>query len=98
MSWAAHRETTRVEDLAYCLLGIFDVNIPLLYGEGRKAFLRSQEILRVSHDQSLFAWVLRSTIEEIHPRREEAAEHHRRFCMLLEHTTGAKNLHIILIF
>jgi hypothetical protein len=34
MSWAAGRETTRIEDLAYCLLGIFDVNMPLLYGEG----------------------------------------------------------------
>src|ERR1700761_6199459 len=36
MSWAANRETTRVEDMAYCLLGIFDVNIQLLYGEGKK--------------------------------------------------------------
>jgi hypothetical protein len=33
MSWAAHRETTRVEDIAYCLVGIFDVAMPLLYGE-----------------------------------------------------------------
>ena len=32
MSWAAERETTRMEDTAYCLLGIFDVNMPLLYG------------------------------------------------------------------
>ena len=57
MSWAAHRVTTRIEDRAYCLLGIFDVNIPLLYGEGKKAFTRlQQEILRSSHDESLFAW------------------------------------------
>jgi hypothetical protein len=42
MSWAADRETTRIEDLAYCLLGIFGVNMPLLYGEGKKAFLRLQ--------------------------------------------------------
>jgi hypothetical protein len=57
MSWAANRQTTRLEDIAYCLLGLFDVNIPLLYGEGEKAFLRLQEeILRVSDDQSLFAW------------------------------------------
>jgi hypothetical protein len=40
MSWAANRNTTRVEDAAYCLLGIFGVNMPLLYGEGEKAFLR----------------------------------------------------------
>ena len=42
MSWASERETTRKEDLAYCLLGIFGVNMPLLYGEGSKAFLRLQ--------------------------------------------------------
>ena len=57
MSWAAHRDTTRIEDKAYCLLGIFDVNMPLLYGEGKKAFVRLQEeILRSSHDETLFCW------------------------------------------
>ncbi|WYZ35510.1 hypothetical protein EsH8_X_000157 [Colletotrichum jinshuiense] len=57
MSWAARRETTRVEDMAYCLLGIFDVNMPLIYGEGKKAFRRLQEvILREIDDQSIFAW------------------------------------------
>ena len=39
MSWASRRVTTRDEDIAYCLLGIFDVNMPLLYGEGEKAFI-----------------------------------------------------------
>ena len=34
MSWAAHRKASRIEDGAYCLLGIFDINIPLIYGEG----------------------------------------------------------------
>jgi hypothetical protein len=57
MSWAAHRNTTRLEDRAYSLLGIFNVNMPLLYGEGRKAFTRLQEeILRTSDDESIFAW------------------------------------------
>lgn len=57
MSWAAKRVTTRLEDMAYCLLGIFDVNMPLLYGEGEKAFVRLQEeIMKDSEDQSLFAW------------------------------------------
>jgi hypothetical protein len=37
MSWAVHRETTRGEDKAYSLLGLFDVNMPLLYGEGEPA-------------------------------------------------------------
>ncbi|KAI0458839.1 heterokaryon incompatibility protein-domain-containing protein [Xylaria acuta] len=57
MSWAAKRDTTRVEDQAYSLMGIFCVNMPLIYGEGKNAFLRlQQEIMRVSDDQSLFAW------------------------------------------
>ena len=41
MSWASRRVTTRDEDIAYCLLGIFDVNMPLIYGEGEKAFIVS---------------------------------------------------------
>ena len=57
MSWAAGRETTRPEDLAYCLLGIFDINMPMLYGEGEKAFIRLQEeIIKEYDDQSIFAW------------------------------------------
>ncbi|KAK2601949.1 hypothetical protein QQS21_004462 [Conoideocrella luteorostrata] len=57
MSWASDRKTTRTEDLAYCLMGIFGVSMPLLYGEGEKAFTRLQEeIIRISDDHSLFAW------------------------------------------
>ncbi|KAN0089550.1 hypothetical protein V8E51_019810 [Hyaloscypha variabilis] len=58
MSWASKRATTRSEDLAYCLLGLFDVNMPLLYGEGSKrAFKRLQEtIIQKSDDHSLLAW------------------------------------------
>jgi hypothetical protein len=56
MSWSATRETTRLEDQAYCLLGLFDVNMPLLYGEGKKAFLRLQEeIIKKSDSQSILA-------------------------------------------
>jgi hypothetical protein len=42
MSWAAGRATKRKEDIAYCLLGIFSVNMPMIYGEGDKAFRRSK--------------------------------------------------------
>ncbi|KAI6145888.1 heterokaryon incompatibility protein-domain-containing protein, partial [Pisolithus tinctorius] len=57
MSWAARRKTTRVEDRAYSLMGLFGVNMPMLYGEGEKAFQRLQlEIIRVSSDHSIFAW------------------------------------------
>lgn len=58
MSWAATRRITRAGDVAYCLLGIFDVNMPLIYGEGAKAFQRLQETLCTTYpmDPSLFAW------------------------------------------
>ena len=57
MSWAANRTTTRVEDRAYSLMGLLGVNMPMLYGEGKKAFHRLQlEIIRTSNDQSIFAW------------------------------------------
>ncbi|KAK4462641.1 heterokaryon incompatibility protein-domain-containing protein, partial [Cladorrhinum samala] len=57
MSWASGRQTTRVEDRAYCLLGLFDITMPLLYGEGEKAFQRLQhEIMRTSDDCTILAW------------------------------------------
>ncbi|THU95437.1 HET-domain-containing protein [Dendrothele bispora CBS 962.96] len=59
MSWAAFRETTRPEDQAYSLMGIFGVNMPPIYGEGGpKAFMRlQQEIIKISDDRSIFAWM-----------------------------------------
>ena len=63
MSWVSRRQTSRLEDMAYCLLGIFDINMPLLYGEGRKAFLRLElEILKNSDDESIFAWTSTSSL------------------------------------
>lgn len=57
MYWAAGRTTTVVEDQAYSLMGLFDVNMPLIYGEGDKAFMRLQEeIIQRSTDQTIFAW------------------------------------------
>lgn len=66
MSWAASRKTTREEDLAYCLIGIFNVNMFMLYGEGgKRAFVRLQEeIMRSSEDQSLFAWISAGSAED----------------------------------
>jgi hypothetical protein len=57
MSWASRRETTRKEDEAYCLLGIFDVSLPMSYGIKERAFLQLQEeIIKLSDDHSIFAW------------------------------------------
>ncbi|GAP89462.1 putative het domain-containing protein [Rosellinia necatrix] len=59
MDWASCRKTTRPEDIAYCLLGIFGVNMPPLYGEGGRAFLRLQkEIIHNTYDHSIFSWGL----------------------------------------
>ena len=58
MSWAAQRQTTRPEDRAYALMGLFSVNLPIFYGEGEQsAFFRLQtEIFRASGDHSIFGW------------------------------------------
>jgi hypothetical protein len=75
MSWAAGRKTTRAEDLAYCLMGLFDINMPLLYGEGaQKAFIRLQtEIMARTTDESIFAW------------RYHETDRRRHFGLLAEH-------------
>lgn len=57
MSWMSKRITTRIEDMAYAMLGIFDINMPLLYGEGNRAFVRLQEeIIKTTDDQTIFCW------------------------------------------
>lgn len=57
LSWAATRRASRVEDEAYCLLGILGVHMPMLYGEGNHAFRRLQEeVIKQSDDQTIFAW------------------------------------------
>lgn len=68
MFWASRRQTTRVEDMAYCLLGLFSVNMPLMYGEGKDAFIRLQKkIIKMYDDQSIFAWSLPA--EEVNPHQ-----------------------------
>ena len=57
ISWAANRQTTRPEDISYCLLGILGVHMPLLYGEGTRAFSRLQEeLMKSGTDPTIFAW------------------------------------------
>ncbi|KAL3252186.1 hypothetical protein ABHI18_010220 [Aspergillus niger] len=62
MFWASKRVTKREEDIAYCLLGIFDVTMPMIYGEGGdRAFTRLQrKIMRNSRDESILAWGISS--------------------------------------
>jgi tetratricopeptide (TPR) repeat protein len=64
LSWAARRETSVEEDAAYCLLGIFDIHMPLIYGEGQqKALDRLQRKIRKSLNPALLgsvnaAWIV----------------------------------------
>ncbi|KAI0742589.1 hypothetical protein C8Q80DRAFT_915339 [Daedaleopsis nitida] len=78
ISGAASRTTTRLEDEAYCLLGLFGINMPTLYGEGRNALRRLQEeIMRMSDD----------TIYPCSPRPRCGGH-----CAPVMHTTGLLNL------
>ena len=62
MYWASKRETTRIEDRAYSLLGLFNISLPILYGEGERSFQRLQEeIVRSRFDHTIFAWDLKKS-------------------------------------
>jgi hypothetical protein len=79
MSWAAGRQTTRIEDTAYCLLGIFGVHLPFLYGEGHRAFRRLQDTIVSSvPDLSIFAWRLHPTPCPANPA--ESNSQRREYC------------------
>lgn len=57
MSWAVGRSTSRIEDRAYSLMGLFGVFMPMLYGEGERAFRRLQEeIMKQNEDYTMFTW------------------------------------------
>jgi hypothetical protein len=99
MSWVAHREVTREEDMAYSLMGLFNVNMPLLYGEGgTKAFARLQEqIMQGEVDHTLFLYRYRPA-QEISKFADLMAHHPSQFCQQLDcslhtdedETTGTK--------
>ncbi|OAX35513.1 hypothetical protein K503DRAFT_858570 [Rhizopogon vinicolor AM-OR11-026] len=57
MTWAAKRKTTRVKDVAYSLMGMFDVSLQIAYGEGRdRAFSRLIEAIMQGDDPSILNW------------------------------------------
>ena len=92
LSWGSMRQTARVEDRAYSLLGIFDINMPTIYGEGNRAFRRLQEeILRRIPDQSLFAWTSFSILDppfqlhELEPRDADESQASRMTIQLHDH-------------
>ncbi|KAI4108235.1 MAG: hypothetical protein L6R37_001108 [Teloschistes peruensis] len=58
MSWLAGRKTARIEDMAYCMFGLFEISTFIRYGERELAFLRLQQELIKERplDESIFAW------------------------------------------
>jgi hypothetical protein len=66
-SWAENRQTTRPEDGAYCLLGMFDIHLPLIYGEGKeKALRRLRKAIRESSEDDAVA-----SLDDTGTRKEE---------------------------
>lgn len=59
LQWASTRVTTRQEDVAYSLFGIFDVALPVIYGERKQRALGRllQEIVAQSGDITTLNWV-----------------------------------------
>ncbi|MCJ1242239.1 hypothetical protein MMC14_010246 [Varicellaria rhodocarpa] len=53
MQWAMKRNTRRIEDKVYCLLGIFDVFMSPIYGEGENAFIRLKDKIGKSYRSQL---------------------------------------------
>ncbi|KAG2125680.1 hypothetical protein DEU56DRAFT_566360 [Suillus clintonianus] len=57
LRWASRRTTTRIEDMAYSLIGIFDVSMPIVYGDGQRSWFRLMEIiLQQCKSWDIFAW------------------------------------------
>lgn len=87
ISWVANRKTTREEDMAYCLIGLFNLSLPIIYGEGaERAFFRLQmEILKEHDDESIFAWQqadennsgMLATSPELFAKSSNMVRHHK---------------------
>ncbi|KAF8435391.1 heterokaryon incompatibility protein-domain-containing protein [Boletus edulis BED1] len=71
MKWVARRLTTRAEDKAYCMMGVFGVSISVAYGEGaERAFFRLfAAILEVGCHRDWFVWGGKAIPREVHPSR-----------------------------
>ncbi|KAG2127929.1 uncharacterized protein EDB93DRAFT_181708 [Suillus bovinus] len=63
LQWASKRVTTLQEDIAYSLFGIFDIHLPVIYGEKKQNALGRllQEIVAQSGDISALDWVGQSS-------------------------------------
>jgi hypothetical protein len=75
LCWAETRETTVEEDTTYCLLGIFNIYMPLIYGEGRteaRARLRREIKLSAEVEPSVSSHILQTESHGSLPASSEA--------------------------
>ncbi|KAF9462368.1 heterokaryon incompatibility protein-domain-containing protein [Collybia nuda] len=97
MSWAADRNTTRIEDRAYSLMGLFRVHMPPLYGEKEQAFIRLQEeIIKKYLDDSIFAWTMPGTVERYSGILARSPEGFRDSCEVEKSGRDARKLYSIM--
>ena len=68
LRWTKGRGTKKKEDQAYCLLGIFDVFIPLMYGEGDRAYTRLKEKIK---DSAHTQWTVNRAPNPLFTGRED---------------------------
>lgn len=79
MFWASHRQATRPEDVAYSLMGIFGIHMPLVYGEAENAFIRLQEeIIRSANEYSFLFWGLNKSTSELLAKSPADFQHMNR--------------------
>ena len=96
-SWAAVRQTTRAEDLAYCLLGFVQINMPMLYAEGKRALYRLQlEIIRQTNNHTIFAWapsVVEWSVTVILAPSPAYFEHSAQVCAVASRISDEARIH-----
>jgi hypothetical protein len=89
-SWAENRQTTRKEDGAYCLLGIFGIYMPLIYGEGQdNAIKRLKKEIQESLEDLSGADVVKMT----ETRSRSQVERLNKICNWLSAPDPSTNYH-----
>ncbi|KAF1809210.1 HET-domain-containing protein [Eremomyces bilateralis CBS 781.70] len=101
MAWAEKRETTKEEDQAYCLMGIFDVSLPVIYGEGkRKALQRLREAIDKRSGDTQVEWnnkerdcmqALRTSASDYEQFKERNSSRLRDTCQWVLHHKNFRN-------
>jgi hypothetical protein len=104
-SWAHSRQTKREEDEAYSLLGIFDVQMPLIYGEGRHgAKRRLRRVIKEAENEEEGAnttrnvhWVVSKCINGLFTGRAELIDRIQDAFRLNRNTVTTEQKRLVII-